>query len=144
MKRKQPSQRDRDLPCAEYSHDDGIDPRKFFRPERTSKKSNRKVLQLCGQVAETLNQVLAGECGDEVLAELQVASVVPAPDATQLLVIIEPLFVPGPEEQLVNARFSAAAGRLRAEVAAAITRRRAPKLLFQYLPRTANTQGGHG
>jgi hypothetical protein len=46
----------------------------------------RKDLQLCRQVAETLQLVL-GDCGDDVLRDLHVVRVVPAPDASQLLVV---------------------------------------------------------
>jgi hypothetical protein len=41
-------------------------------------------MQLCHQVAETLNCVLSGECRDEVLQNLQVLGVEPAPNASQL------------------------------------------------------------
>ena len=49
---------------------------------------NRKALQLCAQVAQTLGVVLAGECGEDLLRELFVTSVVPAPDSSRLLVMI--------------------------------------------------------
>ncbi len=97
------------------------------------RKIDRKTLQLCSQVADTLNQVLAGECDDDVLRELQVLSVVPAPDATQLMVIVAPAFAEGRKYAEVLCRLAEASKLLRAEVAAAITRRRAPKLLFQYI-----------
>ncbi|HND52337.1 MAG TPA: hypothetical protein PLV92_08065 [Pirellulaceae bacterium] len=92
----------------------------------------RKTLQLCRQVAETLSYVLSGECHDEQLAGLQVLAVEPAPNASQLLVTV----APGVGETLSNpvetmARLHDAAGWLRTEVAAAITRRRAPQLLFR-------------
>lgn len=99
------------------------------------KKSDRKTLQLCSQVADTLSLVLSGDEGDEVLGELQVVSVVPAPDATQLLVVLAPTLANGPSETVINARLAESASRLRGEVAAAITRRRAPKLLFQLVNR---------
>jgi ribosome-binding factor A len=95
--------------------------------------ADRKTLQLCGQVADTLRMVLAGDSGDDILCELQVISVVPAPDAFQLLVVVVPTLAGGPDEKQVFAKLDEASARLRAEVAAAITRRRAPKLLFQYL-----------
>jgi ribosome-binding factor A len=41
------------------------------------------------------------------------------------------------ESELVLTRLAAVAGRLRSEVAAAITRRRAPKLLFQFVAGTS-------
>ena len=119
--------------CGEIHPDDGIDPKELFRPTRKHASANRKARQLCGQVADTLNLVLSGECGDELLRNLQVVAVTPAPDATQLLVLVAPAVaseLADPAEVL--ARLAARAGRFRAEVTAAITRRRAPKLLFQY------------
>jgi ribosome-binding factor A len=91
------------------------------------------VLQLCGQVKDTLNQVLTGECDDDVLRSLYVLSVTPAPDAVQLMVVVRPLL---PGEKLrpaeVLARLTAHSGQLRNAVANAITRRKAPQLLFQF------------
>jgi ribosome-binding factor A len=118
--------------CAEVREDDGIDPREFFRKERTNRKTDRKTLQLCAQIADTLNGLLA-ECHDDMLQVFQVASVIPAPDATQLLVTVCPAIQPtspmNPEE--IMKHLSEASGWLRSEVAGAITRKRAPKLLFQ-------------
>jgi len=111
--------------------DGGHDP--ILTNSRTLRKSDRKTLQLCGQVSDTLNLTLAGDSGDDVLSELQVISVVPAPDASQLLVVLAPTLVGGPDEKQVITALAEASVRLRAEVASAITRRRAPKLLFQFV-----------
>jgi ribosome-binding factor A len=132
MKRKQPSPRDLAALCAEVQADDGVDPKLFFRQRARETKSDRKTMQLCRQIGETLSQVLA-ECGDEALRDLQVMSVVPAPDASQLLVLVTPAVAGGMTETSVMGRLLEAAGRLRTEVAAAITRRRAPKLVFQFV-----------
>jgi ribosome-binding factor A len=133
MNHKQPAQRDLAASCVEVHAEDGNDPKRFFRVGRRQKKPNRKTLQLCSQVADTLNLALTGESGDDVLSELQVISVVPAPNTCQLLVVLAPTLVGGPDEQLVIAALAEASVRLRAEVANAITRRRAPKLLFQFV-----------
>ena len=95
--------------------------------------SNRKALQLCSQVADTLNYVLSGECDDELLQGLQVASVVPAPNASQLLVTVYPVVATGSnfDAAEVRRRLLEAVGRLRSEVARSITRKKAPNLLFQ-------------
>jgi hypothetical protein len=97
--------------------------------------ADRKTLQLCSQVADTLNYVLSGDCHDELLQDLQVMSVVPAPNASQLLVTVYPIVATDatfdPAE--VRRRLLAAVGRLRSEVAASITRRKAPRLLFQVI-----------
>lgn len=94
---------------------------------------DRKDLQLCRQVADTLHSVL-GDCGDDCLRDLHVVRVVPAPDASQLLVIVgsAPGETPA-EPRAVLERLKARAPGFRAEVARAITRKRAPSLLFEYL-----------
>jgi ribosome-binding factor A len=115
--------------------DDGADPREFFRKEGFAERTGRKSHQLCAQVADTLSQIFGGECGDEVLQSLTLLDVCPAPDAAQLLVRVGPLT---PEVRLMEAEVAAALGRaagwLRTEVAAAITRKRAPRLVFRLVP----------
>lgn len=119
--------------CAQFCEDDGVDPREFFRADSSNRRAGRKTLHLCSQVQEALNYLLAGDGGDELLTLFYAADVRPAPDASQLLIVVEPA-VPlaaqvDPREVLDH--LAGAAGRLRAGVAAAITRKRAPKLLFQ-------------
>lgn len=101
---------------------------------------SRKDLQLCRQVADTLSLAL-GDCGDDCLRDLHVVRVVPAPDASQLLVIVgsAPGEVP-PAPTEVLAHLQARTPWLRGEVAQAITRKRAPSLLFEYLA-TAPEEG---
>ena len=120
--------------CGEIHDDDGVDPRQYFRSSRSCKKEDRKARQLCAQVAETLSLVLTGEFHDELLYNLQVVSVKPAPDASQLAVVVRAdgpgtPFHPGE----VLDRLNLVAGRLRTEVAAAITRKRAPSLVFHVI-----------
>jgi ribosome-binding factor A len=140
MHRKKPSHRELQSLCADVHPDDGADPRRFSRrakrphPDHDARPVHRKTLQLCSQVADTLSQVLSGECGDQVLQGLQLVAVRPAPNAAQLLVLVtssptEPALDPA----AVLKQLSAASGRLRMEVAGAIVRKRAPKLVFQYL-----------
>jgi ribosome-binding factor A len=119
------------LPCDEIGPDDGIDPRTQSRaPSR--KVHNRKALQLCGQVARTLSSVLQDGCGDEILRDLLVASVTPAPDSTRLLVTVSPSPAStGVEREEVLVRLHGASAKLRREVAAAIHRRKTPELLFR-------------
>jgi ribosome-binding factor A len=120
--------------CGEIHSDDGVDPTEFFRPARKA-DSNRKARQLCHQIADTLSLVLSGEFGEE-LSDLRVVGVTPAPDASQLLVVVAPAIAGNDlDPDTVIAKLAAVAGRLRGEVAAAITRRRAPKLLFQFVAR---------
>jgi ribosome-binding factor A len=129
--------------CAEPHVDDGVDPRDFFRERGNHRKVDRKTLQLCSQIADRLNYLFSGECDDELLQCLQIASVIPAPDATQVLVTV---YMSLPPEGVTSSneilsRLAAGSGRIRAEVAAAITRRRAPKLLFQLMAHGPGAEG---
>jgi ribosome-binding factor A len=81
----------------------------------------------------TLDEVLA-ECGDPTLQGLHVANVVPFPDASRLLVTVMPVdgqpgaaFTP----MAVLRHLERASRHLRYEVAAAVTRKRAPALLYR-------------
>ena len=95
-------------------------------------KINRKALQLCSEVSKALAQALTWEMGDDLLNCLMVESVVPAPDSSHLLVSFSLPTPSGPEcaertlECLRRTR-----GKLRAEVASAIHRRRVPELSFR-------------
>ena len=133
MKRKKPSIRKMLLSCDELGPEDGLDPR-YEKREQPSRVTNRKALQLCGQVAQTLQAVLTGECGDDLLRELQVESVVPAPNSSRLLVTLT-LAVSRSAATVkeVLARLQQAQGQLRAEVAAAINRRRVPELTYRLI-----------
>ncbi|HEX4142196.1 MAG TPA: hypothetical protein VHY91_01490 [Pirellulales bacterium] len=133
MNRKRASNKRMQSLCGEIHPDDGIDPTEFFRKGRKPNSSHRKAQQLCHQVADTLSLVFSGELGQE-LRDLRIVAVTPAPDASQLLVLVAPaLATDRVDPDAVAASLAAAAGRLRAEVAGAITRRRAPKLLFQFV-----------
>lgn len=120
--------------CGEIHEDDGVDPREFFKAGRSRRKPDHKTARLCGQVAQTIDQILAGETGDDDLRCLRVASVRPAPDASRMLVSVV-ADAPGGDFNRARAetRLQAASGRLRTAVAAAITRRKAPSLLFVLL-----------
>lgn len=116
--------------CAEPGPDDGLDPRHLRQLPRRQ-VPNRKALQVCGQVARTLAGVLAGECGDDLLRDLVVDVVVPAPNSARLLVTLRPAVVQPFDAALILARLEKARGLFRREVAAAIHRRRVPDLLFR-------------
>jgi ribosome-binding factor A len=120
--------------CDELHDDDGIDPRDFFKTSRVHKKEHHNLRRLCHQVAETLDQVFSGEIADSRLQCLHVVSVRPAPDASRLLVTLRADC--GRDEfdrALLEERLAACKGRLRCEVAAAITRRKAPSLVFNLI-----------
>lgn len=115
--------------CAEVGPEDGLDPRLTSRVGE-GRKGDRKARQLCGQAAEALSLALA-QSGDPVLQGLVVVAVEPAPDASRLLATIAtpPTGEVEPGEALVH--LERASGRLRTEVAAAITRRKSPGLAFR-------------
>ena len=119
--------------CREIQVDDGVDPREFFKRDFRHDNGNRKAWQLCRQVENTLGLVLTGEFEDELLQSLMVESVVPYPNASQLMVTVS---VADQEQDAIDQsvileRLNRVNGRLRCEVAAAITRKRVPRLVFQ-------------
>ena len=126
--------------CAEFSDGDGVDPHARVSPAPAGPHSrsgpragiDRKALQLCHQVAETLEEVLA-DCGDGLLQALRVVDVEPAPDASRLLVTVAVDGLPreGLDLGLVHKHLAHASGHLRSEVATAITRKRAPVLVYR-------------
>ena len=117
--------------CAEVHPEDGIDPRVLAKGYQ-QRKPARKTRQLCSQVADTLGDVLAGQGGDDVLRSLFVVSVVPAPDASRLLVTVAAQPGEGLDPVQVVEHLERASARLRCEVAAAITRKRSPALVYRF------------
>jgi ribosome-binding factor A len=93
---------------------------------------NRKALQLCKQVAETLNLTLAG-CADSLLNDLLVVDVRPAPDSTRLLVLVQSATQTKYSQPDVLQHLERARGLLRQEVARQIHRRKTPDLVFDVL-----------
>ncbi len=72
----------------------------------------------------------------ELLRELVVLRVEPAPNSSHLMVIVGPAG-PGPASVTaveVSEALGHVAGYLRSEVAAAVHRKRAPELSFRFLP----------
>jgi ribosome-binding factor A len=106
--------------------------------QRSDRRSHHKTMQLCRQVQRVLGLSLAGECDDELLRSCYLDSVEPAPDALRLLVR---LIVPAGMSPLeVLSRIECVTPKLRADVARAITRKRAPELTF--LPIIATHEPG--
>jgi len=82
-------------------------------------------------VRDSLYWILGLAVGDELLAELQVSSVEPLPDASRLLVTLT-----APADVDVGSaslRVQKAATAIRAEVARSIHRRKAPELVFRVI-----------
>jgi len=118
--------------CGELRDDDCVDPREYFRPAANSSR-RRKTRQLCSQIAQALSMILASEFDDELLLGLTVLAVEPAPNESQFLVILQSDQAEPPVREEILRRLSQATGFLRSEIAAAITRKRAPQLLFRLL-----------
>jgi ribosome-binding factor A len=130
MKRRKPSRRQIAFSVSEVGPGDGVDPR--YERESSQRPGKRKALQLCREAERTLSAVLAGECGDDLLRELIVRSVEPAPNAVRLLVTVSlPQTAGDTSVETVLERLHAVAARLRSEVAGAVRRRRAPELIFR-------------
>ena len=117
--------------CDSIGPEDGLDPR-YDKQADPRKVPNRKALQLCGQVADTLALVLA-ECSDDLLPDLRVVSVKPAPTSARLLVTLAR--APGftAEIQELAARLERARGKLRSEIASVIHRRKTPDMIFRVI-----------
>ena len=87
-----------------------------------------KDLQVCRQVFDALTYALA-ELDDPAIAELVLVSVTPAPSAARVQVNLVPARA-GVDRDAALARLSMVAAALRAEVAAEVTRKRVPELVF--------------
>lgn len=129
MKRRRSDLRDL---CAHTHEDDGLDPR--YTRKETTRSSNRKDQQLCKQVQRCLASSLELECRDSVLSQLEVVEVVPDPNIGRLRVTIAPR-ASGVPATAIFERLQAAKGFLRSQVAAAISRKRVPELVFRIGPR---------
>lgn len=118
--------------CAQLYPDDGVDPREERRRDaRCNEKPDRKTRQLCKQAVRALQLALGALPRAGVLAGVFVKEATPAPHAGRLRVVV---VVPDPwRREEVAAVLESCAGRLRVEVAAAITRRRAPELTFEVI-----------
>jgi ribosome-binding factor A len=119
-----------DPPSGHPDHpDDGVDPRTFFESSPRGRGRDRKTQMLCSQVADCLQLVLESGVGDDDLQDLLLREVEPFPDAATLRVTLSIPSTADPER--VHAALARAAGFLRSEVAATISRKRAPQLVFR-------------
>jgi ribosome-binding factor A len=117
--------------CAEPGPDDGIDPRREARG-RKCKPSQRKDLQLCKEAERILSLVLAGDTADPLLRELRVLKVEPEGGGRQLCATVAHANPCDASEAEILAALAHSQGRLRAELARSIHRKRVPLLKFRY------------
>ena len=108
--------------CEQWGPGDGQDPR--WDGAGRKQVINRKALQLCAQVADTLNLMLPG-CADDCLRDAYVESVVPAPDSQHMLVTVVTT-----DQLATTLALERAYGRMRNDIAEAIHRKKVPQLRF--------------
>jgi hypothetical protein len=94
-----------------------------------SGRSGHKDLQVCRQVFDALTYALA-ELDDPMVEALALASVTPAPNASRVLVTLVPSR-DGIDPAAALERLRGAMSGLREEVAAELTRKRVPELVFR-------------
>jgi ribosome-binding factor A len=94
----------------------------------------RKLDPLCAQIADAIAMALA-TASDPVLRDLSVATVEPRRGAASLRVVL--IAAPGDELAIAADHAARAVGYLRAEVAAAIQRRRTPDLVVDVIAASA-------
>ena len=121
--------------CDEIGPGDGVDPRLTHgASSRKKKKEHQKNSQLCKQ-AEVAVQLALNGLGDERVEGLAVVAVEADLNATRLIILLGA----AREGSSINEAeaceaLATATGLLRAAVAAAIHRKRAPSLTFRFLP----------
>ena len=131
MKSRVPSRRPRSPQRGAVCATSDIDPEVFFGESR-KRKPDHKVRQLCAQVHRSLSVVLPG-CRDEAVQGLSVEDVGPFPNGARLLVRVRHWDDDRYSRLELLQRLGHLKGLLRAEVAAAIHRKRTPELLFEVL-----------
>ena len=113
---------------------DDLGPDDFFESSRR-RSCERKTQQLCAEVERTLAFLLEAESADDCLQGFYVEAVEPAPNASRLLVVLRPWGLAiNHDLKAVLARLGEVKGYWRAQVAAAINRKKVPDLVFQVLP----------
>ncbi len=105
-------------------------PRDRFGGSR-SRREQIKDAQLCAAVEETLSLVLA-ESPNELFLSAYVMEVLPAPDASRLLVRVQ--VSDGVDPDAVHEALTRAIPELRSEIASSIARKKTPTLVFEVRP----------
>ena len=100
-----------------------------MKNEERGGRRHHKDLQLCRQVFDALTYALA-ELDDPMINELALASVVPAPSSSRVLITLVPTRDDIDRDVALD-RIRELADELREEVAAEVTRKRVPELVFR-------------
>lgn len=93
----------------------------------------RKLRQLCAQVERAVATALWNDCGDPVLSDMFVQVVLPWPNASRLLIVLEPVADTEIDRTDILDRVEAVKGIIRAVVADRVHRKRAPELCFEVM-----------
>ena len=119
--------------CGSISEDDGHDPRKLRESKAAEKKNDEyRHKRLCQQVARTLALVLP-ESLAEPIRELKIDCVVRGRNTSVLKVrIADPKWANRSQRTELMDLLKSQERWLRSEVAAAITRKRVPRLCFEF------------
>ncbi len=126
--------------CAQIGPGDGEDPRDEMRRRgRHDSKPDRKLRQLCKQVARALQMAMASLPEAEELTGAFVREVVPAPDAGRLCAVV--VVTDPARRESVETVVHRHAGALRAEIAQVISRRRVPELTFWVVVEGGDSDG---
>jgi ribosome-binding factor A len=100
-------------------------------------RDSHKTAQFCAQVQRVLDSAILEALSSDDL-DAYVIDVQPAPNAGNLLVVVQPATgpsVPNAEERIL-AQLQSNIGFMRTIVAHSISRRRVPNLVFQVLPKS--------
>ena len=108
-----------------------------MKSEERGGRRHHKDLQLCRQVFDALTYALA-ELDDPMIDELALASVVPAPSSSRVLITLVPTRDDIDPDVALD-RVRELADELREEVAAEVNRKRVPELVFR-IERTLEPQ----
>lgn len=100
--------------------------------QSSHRQAERKTRQFCRQVQRAINLALAGQNTEGASSGIFADEVLPAPDCGRLLVYV--LVPAGRSVDDVLRELARLAPQLRAEVASAISRKRAPELCFAPVP----------
>lgn len=106
-----------------------------MKPHKNHAASDRKAAQLCAQVRRALDYGIS-EALSESSMDAYVLDVVPAPNTSHLLVVVQPA-VDTDESGIrdLELELQRHAGLLRTTVAESINRRKTPTLSFRVLPK---------